>query len=134
MNSFLRKLIEEVGETPIDVDVLNFKKVADGEEVIGQIADNFTQRLIATRNAMIKEGEMIISSESPEDDAKTKLSSISKKIKILDEIFWASVREEVPGAEDSIGIRKEWQVVAIKEEPPRCAHGAASHVGIIVVE
>lgn len=134
MNPFMKKLIKEVGETPIDVNITDLKEVADGEEVIGKITEDFTKNLMAARNKFLAQIETITSSRPSEENTE-KISSAMERVEILEKLLWASVYEEVSGASrhNAIGIRKGWQVVAVKKEPRCSLGGAIGHIGIIVL-
>ena len=133
MNRFLKQLIEEVESTPLDIDVLNLKEVSDDDEVIGQLTDDFTKRLMIVRNKVGDKGNELMSSDTPPTkDIIIEFLKIEKKCDVLSKLFWVAVRDEVPDAwkHDNIAVKKDWQIVAVKEDPSRCALGGA--VGVII--
>ncbi|HDQ16750.1 MAG TPA: hypothetical protein ENN31_01345 [Candidatus Vogelbacteria bacterium] len=139
MNKFLTDLIEEVETTPLDIDIFGLEEASDDDEVIGQITDDFTRRLMVARNKVMDKGKelalsAINSNSLPTRDTVILFQKTERKHDLLDRFFWVAVHEEVPASHkhNRITIKKDWQVVAVKEEPPRCTLGGT--IGVIIAQ
>lgn len=98
-----------------------------GEQVIGTLEDPFARHLWALREKIDEYVEDLKAVIGKEEECTAEEAgriyqisdTVSNMRRILSSLFWMRVKEEFPDLVKqgiTIGIRKDWQVVAMKDE------------------
>lgn len=148
MQKFLLDLSRQIGAVKLGDDATGPKEeVGPGERVIGTLPEDVRKLFVVHSNHIdamngLCKGFHASSLEfllgkppEPEDAvAADQHVVLHRQVELVSNIFWHSVRRAFPGiaCEDHIGIRKDWQVVVIREpELPSSAVGLATLLSLL---
>ena len=95
--------------------------VKETETVIGEVTDYEKAIVLATNVIEERHNQQVDTAKEDEDD-KCQLFLNKKMHRALFDLFWTSVKHRLGKTAiepDAIGFRKDWQLVAFKEEKER---------------
>lgn len=120
------QILSELGQiSEADIIDVGDGEVQPGERAVGTVSLNAKRLFVAMKRrvgALTKEVEELNRATSVPADlimkTRTRLEAEAERLKLLREIFWREIREELDLPDNGVVIRKGWKVVSLPSEPP----------------
>lgn len=129
MSDFLTSLYQEIQNTPVVDLEKDIPKVLEGEKVLGEIGD-MSKRIWSLHTALVEEGRKKMQDHAHfhadhlfEDNGHgdcenfyQEMGRLKRKTKLLKDLFWTSVQEEIGVEGKNLAVKSGWKIVEVEDD------------------